>query len=149
MSNQLTCLLLLLLFTYGVSIPRHPPEISFQEKHLSTKGGYDHILFKRHDIHQLNHKVNSNASRVKSKLLISNLKAFLSILCGLSIAVELGEELFENIPILKHFHRHIHLAHGVLLLTLSHLLHTLFELIDEIEKHSEIKEQRLKLEEVI
>lgn len=116
---------------------------------LNSRGGSSgHSVIRTHDVHQVDKKMDAAASRVRSKLVSGRIKAFLSILCGLSIAIELGEELFENIPILKHFHHHVHLAHGVLLLTLSHLLHTLFELIDEIEKHSEIKEQRLKFEEV-
>ena len=116
---------------------------------LHPRGGSSGPSFLRtQSVHHVDKIMNATASRVRSKLVSGRIKAFLSILCGLSIAIELGEEMFENIPVLKHFHRHVHLAHGVLLLTLSHLLHSLFELIDEIEKHSEIKEQRLKLQEV-
>ena len=117
--------------------------------YLHPRGGSSgHSVFRSHDIYHVDKKMNATASRVRSRVVSGKIKAFLSILCGLSIAIELGEELFEHIPVLKNFHHHVHLAHGVLLLTISHLLHTLFELLDEIEKHSEIKEQRLKLEEV-
>jgi hypothetical protein len=75
-------------------------------------------------------------------------KAFLTIISGFTIVLELFEEAFEEIPFFKKYHKHVKLSHGVLILTISHMLHMIFELMEELEKHHEIDKERSRFKQV-
>lgn len=116
---------------------------------LGVRGGRNTRVLRVGDIGRGSCKVDKNVSHIRRKLLFGKVRASLSVLCGFCILIDFFEELIEDTPYLKHLRRNLKLGHGMLLLTLSHMLHTIFELMEQLENHHEIHEERHKFKEAL
>lgn len=92
---------------------------------------------------------------VKNRLLLGRLKAGMSTLCGVCIGIEIFEDILDGLPQLKN-NRYLRLlrvrarvSSGVLLLTLSHMIHNVFDLMELHEHKNEIDQQRERLDEAL
>jgi hypothetical protein len=100
-------------------------------------------------------KTSKHIEMVHQRLMMGQLKAGLSILCGVCIGIEMFEGALDGLPHLQN-NRYIRLlrsrtrvSHGVLLLTMTHLIHNLFDLLEIFDQHNDLKEDGENLMEAL
>ena len=103
------------------------------------------------DVHHSHKKVEKGIKTVQKKLVTGKFRAVMSLICGFCILVEFFEDVLDEyeIPFFLKIKKHTHLGVGLLLLTLSHVLHSLVEILDTLEDQSAIIEEREKLKEAL
>ena len=74
----------------------------------------------------------------------SRLKLVLTITCALCVAIELLEEMINDIPFLRHIVGQVGVHHGVLLLTVNHLVHHITDFTESIESLEDAQENAKK-----
>jgi hypothetical protein len=97
------------------------------------------------DVNRSSKHVDVNVEKIRNRLRLGKIKTVLSIVGGICILIDFFEEFVEDSPYLKR----LKLGHGLLLLTLANLLQLIFELMEQLEYHNEIHEERSKFKEAL